>query len=519
MPRPLVSTALLLLALLAAWPAAAQDDTRLLRTPTVSDRHVAFVYANDLWVAGRGGGEARRLTSGPGMETNPRFSPDGQYVAFTGQYDGNTDVYVVPVEGGEPRRLTFHPGADVVQGWTPDGRAVLFTSGREGFPTNTTKFFTVPVDGGFPEALPIPRGVSGRLSEDGRHIAYRFPQFWDPEWRNYRGGQAQPIWIVSLEDHGLVKPPWEGERQLDPVWLDGVVYFLSERGYMFNVWSFDPRSGELRQRTFHTDLDVKALDAGGGVIAYEQAGRIHLLDPATDEARPLAVHVRGDHLHARPRWVDVEAEQLQHGALSPTGQRAAFEARGQILTAPAEHGDWRNLSNTSEAAHRFPAWSPDGQRIAYFSDASGEYRLVIAPQDGIGERQEVALPEASFFFQPRLEPGRRADRLPRRGHERVARGARLGPGGEGGHRAARLPRTLPRPDLEPGLPVPRLRPPPRLPPPGGVRPRHPDRPDSPAHRRDVRRLQAAVGRLGEAPLLPRLDGLRAQHRLAGHVLL
>lgn len=413
-PRPLrhLLPAVLLL-VLAALPAAAQDaeaetGTLLLRTPTVSDRHIVFVYANDLWVVDRDGGEARRLTSGPGMETNPRLSPDGRLVAFTAQYEGNADVYVVPVEGGEPRRLTFHPGADVVQGWTPDGTRVLFTSGRDGHPTARTRFFTVPVEGGFPEPLPIPRGVSGRLSEDGRSIAYRFPQFWDPEWRNYRGGQAQPIWIVSLDDHTLVTPPWEGERQLDPVWLDGVVYFLSERGYLFNVWSFDPRTGELRQRTFHTDFDVKSLDAGGGVIVYEQAGRLHLLDPATDTARPLTIHVRGDHLHARPRWVDVEPAQLLHGTLSPTGQRAAFEVRGQILTAPAEHGDWRNLSNSSASAHRFPAWSPDGRRIAYFSDERGEYHLVIAPHDGLGERREIALPEPSFFFHPVWSPdGRR----------------------------------------------------------------------------------------------------------------
>ncbi|CAN5497437.1 S41 family peptidase [soil metagenome] len=402
--------ALLLAPLVAAFPAyqadppAGPEGTRLLRMPTVSDRYVAFVYANDLWVVGRNGGEARRLTSSPGAETNPRFSPDGRWIAFTGQYDGNTDVYVVPSEGGEPQRLTYHPGDDIVQGWTADGSAVLFTSGREGYPTNNTKFFTVPLEGGFPSALPIPRGVSGRISGDGRHIAYRFPQFWDPEWRNYRGGQAQPIWIVSLDDYELTRTPWTGERQLDPVWLDGVVYFLSERDYMFNVWSFDPRSDEIRQRTFHDDFDVKTLDAGGGVIVYEQAGGLHLLNPADDQARPLRIEVRGDQHHSRPRWVEAEAPQLLNASLSPTGQRALFEFRGQILTAPAEHGDWRNLSNTSGAAHRFPAWSPNGRQIAYFSDESGEYALVIAPQDGIGDRRTIALPEATFPFHPQWSP-------------------------------------------------------------------------------------------------------------------
>ncbi len=380
------------------------EDTRLLRNPSISASHIVFVYANDLWVVGHGGGDARRLTTSPGTETNPKISPDGRWVAFTGQYDGNTDVFVVSIDGGEPRRLTYHPGADNVQGWTPDGSAVLFVSGREGYPTGNTKFFTVPVEGGFPEALPIPRAVSGSISPDGQHIAYTFPSFWDPEWRNYRGGQAQPVWIVSLDDHELMKPPWDGERQLSPVWIGGVVYFLSERDWMFNVWSFDPASSELAQLTSHTDFDVKSLEAGGGKLVYEQAGRLHLLDPATGQASPIVVNVRGDQLHSRPRWVDANVNQLQNAQISPTGQRAVFEFRGEIVTVPAEHGTPRYLSSSSASAERFPSWSPDGQKIAFFSDASGEYQLVIAPQDGLGERQVIDLPEDTYYFQPVWSP-------------------------------------------------------------------------------------------------------------------
>jgi len=418
-------------------PQAAQarqitDDpqgTGLLRMPTVSAEHVVFVYANDLWVVGRRGGEARRLTSSPGTETLPRLSPDGRWVAFTGQYDGNTDVYVVPTQGGEPRRLTFHPGADQVQGWTPDGEAVVFTSGREGYPTASTKFFTVPLEGGFPVALPIPRGVTGQISDDGRHMAYTIPSYWDPEWRNYRGGQALPIWVVSLDDFEVVKTPWEGERHQHPVWLDGILYYLSEADWMMNVWSWDPATGEARQRTFHTDFDVKHLEAGGGVLVYEQAGRLHLLEPGDapgaavgaaegeDRITPLVVHVRGDQIHARPRWVEVSAGQLSNPSISPTGQRVAFEVRGQILTVPAEHGSIRNLSDwtgdgTSDAAHRYPSWSPDGTRVAFFSDASGEYELVVAPQDGVGdgvgggvgEVERFSMPAASYYFHPVWSP-------------------------------------------------------------------------------------------------------------------
>jgi tricorn protease len=410
-----------------AMPAAAStaDDpagTGLLRMPTLSGDHIVFVYANDLWVVGRDGGEARRLTSSPMTETNPRLSPDGEWVAFTGQYDGNSDVYVVPTRGGEPVRLTFHPGGDQVQGWTPDGREVLFVSGREGYPTANSKFFTVPVDGGLPRALPIPRAVMGRLSDDGRHIAYTIPSYWDPEWRNYRGGQALPIWVVSMDDFELVRTPWEGERHMHPVWLDGILYYLSEADWMMNVWSWDPATGESRQRTFHADFDVKHLDAGGGALVYEQAGRLHLLEPGAgpggeDSARQLVVQVRGDQVHYRPRWVDVTAGQLQNPSLSPTGQRAAFEVRGQIVTVPAEHGDTRNLSeglaasrgaSVSAAAHRFPAWSPDGTRVAYFSDDAGEYELVIVPQEGVGvgesEVERFAMPEASYYFHPVWSP-------------------------------------------------------------------------------------------------------------------
>ena len=227
-PAAVFAALFLLLGSVQPEPGAAQG-TRMLRSPTVSATHIAFVNADDIWVVGREGGDARRLTSGMGAETSPHFSPDGRWIAFTGQYEGNTDVYVVPSDGGEPRRLTWHPGADVSTGWTPDGGSVVFVSGREGYPTATTKFFTVSVNGGLPEALPIPRATNGHLSPDGQLIAYQEVGFWDPEWRNYRGGQAQPISVVSLETYERETPPWEGERQMWPVWLDGVVYYISER--------------------------------------------------------------------------------------------------------------------------------------------------------------------------------------------------------------------------------------------------------------------------------------------------
>lgn len=390
--------------------ASDQGGTLLLRMPAVSERHVAFVYANDIWIADRSGAEspagavARRLTSHPGAETHPRFSPDGRWLAFTGQYGGRQDVYIVPAEGGEPRRLTHHPGPDLVQGWTPDGSAVVFRSGRLGHPTAQTRFFTISVEGGLPEPLPIPRGAAGQLAPDGSAMAYQVPTYWDPEWRNHRGGQAMPIWIVDMEEYGLTTIPWDGERQMNPVWLDGTVYFLSERDWSKNLWSYDPARSVLEQHTFHTDFDVKHVDAGGGVLVYEQGGRLHLLDPAEGEPRPLRIHVRGDQSHAMPRWHSPGATELQQASLSPTGQRALFQVRGQIVTVPAEHGDPRVVAPGSDHASRDPSWSPDGSRIAWFSDEGGEYRLIIAPQDGMGEREVIDLPEPSFFFGPRWSP-------------------------------------------------------------------------------------------------------------------
>lgn len=381
------------------------QGTQLLRQPTLSADHVVFVYANDLWIADRDGGDARRLTSADGAETNPHFSPDGDMIAFSAQYEGNTDVYVIPTEGGQPERLTWRPSADAVQGWTPDGKAILFRSNRTARPTQTNRLWTVSLDGGLPEALPIPRAAYGELSADGQYIAYTPITFWDPEWRNYRGGQAQPIWIVDMNDFSLEQTPrTDNERHTDPVWHDGTVYFLSERDFANNVWSFNPKNDALKQLTFHADFDVKSLDAGPDAIVYEQGGYLHLLDPASGQSKQLEIHVRGDLNWARPRWEDVRPTALTNAVLSPTGQRALFEYRGEIFTVPKEKGDWRNLTRSPGVADRSPVWSPDGQRIAWFSDASGEYTLYIGDQYGLEEPRSIELPNPTFYFRPAWSP-------------------------------------------------------------------------------------------------------------------
>jgi tricorn protease len=404
LPIPRTATVSLAVATLltAAGAGMSAQGTRLLRDPDVGPAGVVFVHANDLWLAGRDGGVARRLTSAAGAETDPAYSPDGRWIAFTGEYAGNTDVYVVGAAGGEPRRLTWHPGADVVQGWTPDGD-VLFRSSRSGQPTRLWQFYTVSLEGAFPEVLALPQAYEGGMSADGRWIAYQEIGQWDAEWRNYRGGQAQPIGVVSTDTWERRTTPWQGERHMAPVWMDGVVYYLSERDWASNVWSWDPSTGAERQLTFHADFDVKSLGAGDGVVVYEQGGYLHEFTPATGATRQLEIDVAADLNWARPRWVDVEAGQLDNPRLSPTGKRALFEHRGDLFTVPAEDGSWRNITRTSGVADRHAVWSPDGKRIAWFNDRSGEYGLMVADQDG-GNPRRIDIPNPTFFFVPAWSP-------------------------------------------------------------------------------------------------------------------
>jgi tricorn protease len=394
--------ALPLLIVLAAAPEADAQGTRLLRDPDVGPEHIVFVHANDIWLVGRDGGDALRLTSAEGAETDPAFSPDGRWIAFTGQYGGNTDVFVVPATGGEPRRLTWHPDADVAQGWTDDGR-VLFRSGREGQPTRLWRFYTVGTEGGLPRPLAVPQAYEGEMSGDGAWVAYQEIGYWDPEWRNYRGGQAQPVSVVSTGSWERRTPPWEGERQMGPVWMDGVVYYMSERDWASNVWSWNPATGEEKQLTFHADFDVKSLGAGHGVIVYEQGGYLHELDPATGSTRQLEIRVARDLNWARPRWEDVPADELRDARLSPTGKRAIFEYRGELFTIPAENGSWRNITGTPGVADRHAVWSPDGKRIAWFNDEGGEYGLMVADQDGANP-QHIEIADPTFFFVPAWSP-------------------------------------------------------------------------------------------------------------------
>jgi len=401
--RKLVSFALLLLAL----PVFAIDinDTRLLSDPAISARQIAFAYANDLWVANPDGSRVQRLTSHPGIESGPRYSPDGSLIAFTGRYEGNTDVYVVPSTGGIPKRLTYHPYNDVALGFTPDGKSILFASPREVHTRRYQQLFTVPVTGGAVTKLPIPHGVKAAFSPDGKKIVYLPIAEAFREWKNYRGGTASRLMIFDFATNATEQIPQPVTRcnDTDPMWIGDRVYFLSDRNGEFNLFSYDTKSKQVSQLTSFSDFPIIDATAGDGKVTFEQAGYIHVFDPASQKEARLKIGVAADLVETRPRYAK-GAKYIRNVGLSPSGARAAFEYRGEIVTVPMEKGDDRNLTQSVAANDRSPAWSPDGKSIAYFTDETGEYELRIANQDGRGTPRAIKVTGAGFYEDPRWSP-------------------------------------------------------------------------------------------------------------------
>src|SRR5579862_3685907 len=381
---------------------AAEETPLLVQAPTMSQTQIVFVYGGYLWSVSREGGEARQLTTG-GHEAGPKFSPDGKWIAFTGQYDGNIDAYVMPADGGEPKRLTWHPDADVVVGWTPDGKKILFTSGREAY-ADFDRLYTIPVDGGVPEVLPMWRGEAASYSPDATRIAYVPNLKWQVAWKRYHGGQTTPVYLLRLSDLQLEKIPRENSNDDDPVWVGDTVYFLSDRKGSVSIFAYDTKSKAVKQVLDNKGLDVKSLSAGPDALVYELFGGIYTLDLKTEKSAKVAIHISGDLPATRPHYENV-GTRIQNAAISPTGVRAVFEARGEILTVPAEKGDVRNLTRTTAVAERDPAWSPDGKSIAFFSDESGEYALHVVDQSGAGAAKKINLGNPpSYFYGPVWSP-------------------------------------------------------------------------------------------------------------------
>lgn len=392
----------LLTSLLVAGLVQAAQPPLLLRQPTLSKTSIVFSHAGDLWRVAREGGEAVRLTNGAGNESDPLFSPDGTWVAFTGEYDGNVDVFVVKATGGEPKRLTFHPGTDKVVGWTPDGKSVIFSSARLSDNPRYSRLFTVPIDGVNATPVPLPMAFEGAFSPDGKRLAYvPLPRSFNA-WKRYRGGTATPIWIADMADSKVEKVPRTDSNDFNPMWIGGKVYFLSDRAGAVTLFSYDTATKQVTQVLKHDGLDLKSASAGPDAIVYEQFGSLHLFDLASGKSRPVTVALNADMAAVRPR-IEKVGTRIADAALSPTGARAVFEARGEIFTVPAEKGTIRNLTNTSGVAERDPAWSPDGKWIAYFSDASGEYELHLRDQLGKAETKVIRL-EPSFYHAPTWSP-------------------------------------------------------------------------------------------------------------------
>jgi tricorn protease len=399
----LTALSVLVFAFVTAALQAAETETKLMRYPDISRTQIVFTYGGDLWTVSREGGLAQRLTSHPGLEISPKFSPDGKWIAFTGQYDGNTDVFVMPAEGGEPKRLTYHPAPDVVLGWHPDGKRILFRSPRASEILRYNKLFLVPIDGGLPEMLPLPMGELSSFSPDGAKLAYNRVATENRTWKRYRGGWHQFISIYDFKNNTYEEVPHTTAADDFPMWYQDSIYFVSDRNRVMNVFKYDLTTKQIKQITDHKEYDVKWPSLGADAIVYENGGELYVLDLKTEKTKKISVRVSGDMLLARPEFKKVD-RLIRSVSLSPSGQRALLEARGEIFTAPAKKGDIRNITNSTAIHHLDPQWSPDGKWIAYFSDQTGEYELYIRPQDGKGQEVRITTDGGAYRFNPVWSP-------------------------------------------------------------------------------------------------------------------
>ncbi|MFO7998327.1 MAG: hypothetical protein R6U86_05020, partial [Bacteroidales bacterium] len=386
-----ISLAVLLPAVLTAQEVRIKPmDARMFRYPDVSATHITFVYAGDIWIAEKRGGVAHRLTSSPGEEAFPRFSPDGSQIAFSANYDGTNSVYVIPSLGGTPKRLTWHGSGERTLGWTPDGSGVLFASSRESGSQRFSQLYTIPATGGPAEKLPVPYGEFGAISPDGRQLAY-MPKTRDfRTWKRYQGGMVPDIWLFDLQTLDAENITGTATNDGHPMWHGNTLYLLSDRGtyQRNNIWAYNMETKTFRQVTNFTDFDIRFPSIGPDDMVFEAGGRLYLMDLGSETWEEISIEVVTDNATLRERQVNVE-RLIQSFSLGRDGNRALFEARGEIFSVPAEHGVIYNLTLTSGVAERFPSWSPDGEKLVYWSDRNGEYDLYMRAQQGHG--QEVRL--------------------------------------------------------------------------------------------------------------------------------
>ncbi len=404
----LVAQSFLLSGCMAAMTGLEDGGTRMLTQPAISDTHLVFAYAEDLWICLHDGSEVHPLTTHEGIESDPTFSPDGKTVAFSGQYDGNVDVYVVDVSGGAPRRLTWHPVEDQVQCFTPDGSAVVFTSRRNGIHGSVQQLFEVSVTGGHPTQLPIPSVTRASYSADGNKIAYVPLREAFSQWKNYRGGTHSRIFLYDRHSHAVEPIPQPQGRcnDVDPMWQGETVWFRSDRDGEFNLYTFDPATRKVEAVTLFGEFPVLSAAMGRSNVVFEQEGYLHRIDLQTRRVTPLTLTVPADHIELRPRFISGN-QYIREASLSPGAARVAFEYRGEIITVPAKKGDPRNLTQTTGVHERSPVWSPDGKSIAYVSDESGEYEIHVAAHDGAGEVRKFQMSGAGFYDRLQFSPDSR----------------------------------------------------------------------------------------------------------------
>ncbi|MGH9774376.1 MAG: S41 family peptidase [Candidatus Acidiferrales bacterium] len=409
--------AILALIFAGAFSSFAQDtqEGRLMRFPDISKDTIVFSYAGDLWLVPSSGGIARRITTSPGLELFPKFSPDGKQIAFTGQYDGNFNLYVIPAEGGQPRQLTYRPDVEKIAermgpnneliNWLPDGKHLLFLSRRDTFNTWFGRLFTIPVEGGLAEQFPVDKGGLTSFSPDGNEIAFNhiFRNF--RTWKRYTGGLAQRIAIYNLKTNHYEEIGNYQGVDTAPMWHGDTIYFDSDRGteHRMNLCAYSVKTKEFRQLTHFADFDVNWPSLGPDSIVFENGGYLYVFDLATEKVRKVTVYLPGDFESARAHWVNA-SKLIQSFDISPEGKRAVFTARGDVFTVPAKEGSIRNLTHTSGIREKNAVWSPDGRWIAYLSDRSGEDELYIVPQDGLGPEVRITTDGSVFRLQPVWSP-------------------------------------------------------------------------------------------------------------------
>ncbi len=390
--------------MLLAMTSLQAQGTRLLRQPDISTSHITYTYGGDIWVSQITGGEAKRITSTPAVESNPYFSPDGKWIAFSSNRSGYDAVYLVAVEGGEARQVTWHPSGSLVRGWTDDGKSILYASDRDTAPSPYNRLWTIPITENIPALVSAQWAYDGAYAPDGEHLIIDRMSRWDGEWRAYRGGQNTPLIILNSVTSEEELLPNESSTDIQPLWMGDIVYFLSDRDLVSNIWSYHTESKELKQITQFKGADVKWLAGDQNTLAFEREGYLHLLDLDTNTTKQLQIEVVGDFPWAATQWEDVSSS-AGSASLSPNGKRAIMASRGDVFTIPVEFGDSRNITKSSNAADRAPIWSPKGDQLAWFSDVDGKgYALMLTSQDGLGVPTPIAIGESKMAWDPSWSP-------------------------------------------------------------------------------------------------------------------